>query len=282
MTLDELNHLPPEAAARIFRNCCAAEPWVAGMVAGRPYRDLTEVLACSRALWPTLDESDWLQAFEAHPRIGDVDSLREKYASTKDLASAEQAGTRQADETVLRRLKEGNDRYFDTYGFIFIVCATGKSAADMLALLEQRLGTPREEEIRNAAREQIKITELRLEKQFMAPRSPITTHILDLGNGTPAAGVGVTLTGPDDTGAPSAVLAQGTTDADGRIGQWFEGPLKPGRYRLCFQTGAWFAARGQDTFFPEVNLDFQVTDSQAHYHVPLLLNQWGYSTYRGS
>lgn len=65
MTLDELNHLPPEAAARIFRNCCAAEPWVAGMVAGRPYRDLTEVLACSRALWPTLDESDWLQAFEA-------------------------------------------------------------------------------------------------------------------------------------------------------------------------------------------------------------------------
>jgi 5-hydroxyisourate hydrolase len=63
---------------------------------------------------------------------------------------------------------------------------------------------------------------------------------------------------------------------------WFDAPLDAGHYRLTFETGAWFQARGLDTFFPEVNLDFRVSDPKAHYHVPLLLNQWGYSTYRGS
>lgn len=282
MTLEELNTLDPEAAARTFRDCCAADPWVAGMVAGRPYRDLEHLLEHSRSLWPTLCESDWLQAFSAHPRIGDINSLRAKYASTRTLASTEQAGALQADSQVLERLHEGNERYLEQFGFIFIVCATGKSAADMLQLLEQRLNNSREEEIRNAAREQTRITELRLEKLFMASRSPVTTHILDLGTGTPAAGVKVTLQQLDKDGAIAGSLAQGITDADGRITQWFSGSLQPGLYRLCFHTGDWFAAQGRESFFPVVNIDFRLTDTGGHYHVPLLLNQWGYSTYRGS
>lgn len=252
------------------------------MVAGRPYRDLDHLLGHSRSLWPDLTEADWLQAFSAHPRIGDINSLREKYASTRSLASSEQAGAREAEESVLERLREGNDRYLERYGFIFIVCATGKSASEMLELLEQRLGNSREQEIRNAAQEQIRITELRLEKLFMNPRSPITTHILDLGTGKPAAGVEVTLEYLDSKGVPADIIARGTTDADGRISQWFSQPLQAGHYRLSFRTGDWYQSRGLECFFPVVNLDFRVTDTQSHYHVPLLLNQWGYSSYRGS
>jgi len=114
----------------------------------------------------------------------------------------------------------------------------------------------------------------------MTAKSPITTHILDLGTGQPAAGVAVTLL--QVQASNEITIAQGTTDEDGRIMGWFDTPITPGHYRLTFDTGAWYQARGLDTFFPQVNLDFRVSDPSAHFHVPLLLNQWGYSTYRGS
>ena len=164
MSLEELNALPLEQAEARFRDCCAAEPWVQGMVKHRPYANADALLEQSRRQWPTLSEDDWLQAFEAHPKIGDVGSLRKKYASTKALASGEQSGARQAPEAILQRLKAGNDEYLKRFGFIFIVCATGKSAREMLELLEKRLPNTRDLEIDNAAREQAKITELRLEK----------------------------------------------------------------------------------------------------------------------
>ncbi|MBC7193794.1 2-oxo-4-hydroxy-4-carboxy-5-ureidoimidazoline decarboxylase [Marinobacter sp.] len=164
MSLETINALPRQQAEDLFRDCCAAGPWVQGMVENRPYASREAMLAQSRQLWPSLTERDWLQAFEAHPTIGDVDSLRKKYASTKALASGEQAGALGADEDLLRRLKQGNDAYLEKFGFIFIVCATGRSASEMLALLEARLPNSREVELKNAAREQAKITEIRLEK----------------------------------------------------------------------------------------------------------------------
>ncbi|MFW5825015.1 MAG: 2-oxo-4-hydroxy-4-carboxy-5-ureidoimidazoline decarboxylase [Marinobacter sp.] len=164
MTLEELNALPTDQAEVVFRDCCAAGPWVRGMVNGRPFSDRGALLEHSRHLWPRLTEADWLQAFEAHPQIGDIDSLREKYASTRALASGEQSGARQAPEEVLQKLKAGNDAYLEKFGFIFIVCATGKSAREMLTLLEARLRNGRDMELKNAAREQARITELRLEK----------------------------------------------------------------------------------------------------------------------
>ncbi|MBB5321128.1 hydroxyisourate hydrolase [Marinobacter oulmenensis] len=114
----------------------------------------------------------------------------------------------------------------------------------------------------------------------MTPKSPITTHILDLGSGRPASGVEVTLYRVRDQ-VPGAI-ATATTDDDGRVMNWFDDPVEQGHYRLVFATGAWYQARGLETFFPEVSLDFTVADPSAHYHVPLLLNQWGFSTYRGS
>jgi len=164
MTAETLNTLPRDEAETQLRNCCAAEVWVQGMLQGLPYHDQEALISQSRKLWPTLSEQDWLQAFTAHPKIGDIDSLRAKYASTRAMASGEQAGARQAPEEILQRLKTGNDNYLEKFGFIFIVCATGKSAAEMLELLETRLTRTRAQEIETAAAEQAKITELRLEK----------------------------------------------------------------------------------------------------------------------
>ena len=107
--------------------------------------------------------------------------------------------------------------------------------------------------------------------------SAITTHVLDTSRGRPAAGVPVRL----ERGG--AVLGEGSTDEDGRLRTLLPGgPIEPGTYRLVFDTGAYFAARGVEAFYPNVSIDFTVRDGGQHFHVPLLLSPYGYSTYRGS
>lgn len=164
MIVDTLNQLSHAEAQELFRDCCAADTWVRGMTAGRPYKDAEAVHQAARELWPQLSEADWLAAFEAHPKIGDVSSLKAKYAHTAAMAGGEQAGASSAPEAVLQCLQDANERYVEKFGFIFIVCATGKSAEEMLALLEARLPNSRPEEISVAAAEQAKISHLRLDK----------------------------------------------------------------------------------------------------------------------
>ena len=113
--------------------------------------------------------------------------------------------------------------------------------------------------------------------------SSITTHVLDLAAGRPASGVSVTLeVYTDDRGW--IPLARKVTDADGRVKDLLAagGRLDPGRYRLTFETGSYFGARGQESFHPEAAITFEVVDPAQHYHVPLLVSPFGYSTYRGS
>lgn len=110
--------------------------------------------------------------------------------------------------------------------------------------------------------------------------SRITTHVLDAATGVPAAGMHVELSGRD--GAAWRVLADGTTDPDGRIMRLGGDELPAGEYRIRFDTGAWFRARNVETFYPEAVVTFLVTDDGRHVHVPLLLSPFSYSTYRGS
>lgn len=107
--------------------------------------------------------------------------------------------------------------------------------------------------------------------------STLSTHVLDTSAGRPAAGVQVTLLDAD-----GRALGEGTTDADGRVGAIGPEQLDAGDYRLRFDTGAWFAAAGTSAFYPEVVIAFTIADPAQHFHVPLLLNPFGYSTYRGS
>jgi OHCU decarboxylase len=160
-TADRLN---ADDAGELLANCCAAEAWVAGMLARRPFADDAAVVEAAYNVGETLTDDDWLEAFAAHPVIGDVESLRKKYAATKELAAGEQAGVSGAHNATLTELAVLNREYLKRYGFIFIVFATGKSAQQMLTILRSRLGNCREEELQTAAEEQMKITQLRLKK----------------------------------------------------------------------------------------------------------------------
>ena len=159
-----INTAQQETKQRLFESCCASGRWIEQMLAGGKFSSDQDVIRRAQTCWQKLGESDWLEAFSAHPVIGDVNSLREKYANTKAIASGEQAGVDSANEQTLMRLAQANAEYLDKFGFIFIVYATGKSANEMLQILEQRLVNDRETELKNAAAEQLKITKTRLKK----------------------------------------------------------------------------------------------------------------------
>jgi 2-oxo-4-hydroxy-4-carboxy-5-ureidoimidazoline decarboxylase len=164
MTLEELNGLSEPDAREALARCCGASRWVAGMVAARPFADRDALFAAAERAASALAREDWLEAFSHHPKIGDVKALREKFAATAAWAGREQSGAASASEVTLAALSEGNRAYAERFGYIFIVFATGKSAADMLSILESRLPNPPEVELKCAAAEQRKITALRLQK----------------------------------------------------------------------------------------------------------------------
>ena len=157
-----LDSLSATERMKVLESCCASIVWVKRMTHGGKFLSNANVMSRAEKAAANMIESDWLETFDAHPRIGDVDSLKQKYANTKTTASNEQSGVDLTDDEVLERLAKANDKYFKKFGFIFIVFATGKSAAEMLELLEQRLPNNRKTEIANAAAEQMKITLLRL------------------------------------------------------------------------------------------------------------------------
>jgi len=163
MDLDQFNGLRATDAAALLLECCHSERWAAAVAAGRPFESLDDLLGAARQAWQTVDDSDRLQAFAAHPLIGDVELLRRRF---NDTANREQGQVLAASEATLSELAELNHRYRDRHGFIFIICATGQSAEAMLDALRQRLPRSTAEEIEAAAAEQAAITELRLQKVF--------------------------------------------------------------------------------------------------------------------
>jgi 2-oxo-4-hydroxy-4-carboxy-5-ureidoimidazoline decarboxylase len=160
-----LNALPQAEARAALSRCCAATRWVEAMLALRPFRDTPQLLAASDGCFAEASRGDLLEAFAQHPQIGaDLAELQRKFADTSALAAAEQAGAVGADTRTLEALRDANQAYLARFGYIFIVCASGKSAAAMLTLLEQRLRNDPDRELLNAAAEQAKITKLRLER----------------------------------------------------------------------------------------------------------------------
>ena len=164
MTLDDLNALAEDRAREVLARCCGARRWVEQVVARRPLPAFDDLLIAADEAFATLGPDDWREAFAHHPRIGDLESLRAKFAATAEWASDEQAGVAGARETLIEALVEANRAYEERFGYIFIICATGRSADDMLGALEERLPNEPEEELGIAAAEQMKITHLRLHK----------------------------------------------------------------------------------------------------------------------
>lgn len=166
--LDRLNALLPQEALAEFMRCCGTKRWARGMTARRPFHSRSTLLAGAESLWSLLTAADWREAFSHHPKIGDVEGLRRKFATTSAWTAGEQSGIVGAEEEVLTALARGNADYEAKFGYIFIVCATGKSAAEMREILQGRLPNGPRTELRIAAEEQKKITRLRLEKLFAA------------------------------------------------------------------------------------------------------------------
>jgi 2-oxo-4-hydroxy-4-carboxy-5-ureidoimidazoline decarboxylase len=154
---------PAAEAAGELRICCGAERWVDRMLARRPFGSLEAARAAAREEWFALSTDDWKQAFVHHPRIGDVSALRARFGEAAAALSArEQAGVAGADEGVLQRLLESNREYEWRFGYLFIVCASGKTAEQMLQMLRERLRNDPGDEILIAAREHANICDLRL------------------------------------------------------------------------------------------------------------------------
>ncbi|HEY6901362.1 MAG TPA: 2-oxo-4-hydroxy-4-carboxy-5-ureidoimidazoline decarboxylase [Puia sp.] len=164
MTLDALNALDKAALREALRNCCGSVRWVEKMLSLFPVAEEERLYEAAVSAWRNCGEEDWREAFGHHPRIGDLEGLKKKFAGTADWASQEQAGTGGAPMEVLKALAEGNEAYERRYGYIFIVCATGKTAEEMLGLLRERMGNEPEAELLIAMGEQEKITRIRLEK----------------------------------------------------------------------------------------------------------------------
>jgi OHCU decarboxylase len=162
--LARLNALPADDAERELLTCCGARAWARRMAGSRPFADADELLERADTIWWNLDESDWREAFRSHPKIGGTKAEAGQTDREQAWSAGEQAGMRAAADAVRDALAEGNAAYEARFGYIYIVCATGKTADEMLALLQSRLRNDPDTEIRTAAEEQRKITRLRLEK----------------------------------------------------------------------------------------------------------------------
>ncbi len=156
MTLEALNTLDKQALTEALRHCCGSTAWVDKMLAIFPVPNKPYLLDLAAKVWQACSEADWLEAFSHHPRIG--------ASTTNATAAAEQAGTSTATLETRQALAEGNRSYEEKFGYIYIVCATGKTATELLQLLQGRLNNTPEKEIAVAMGEQQKITHIRLEK----------------------------------------------------------------------------------------------------------------------
>lgn len=282
MTIKAFNKLSKAEKAKQLMSCCGSATWVDLMMQQFPFGSEKELIDAAVDIWYNqCDAADWMESFTHHPKIGDVKSL------TKKFAGKEQASVAAATKKTIKALANANADYEAKCGFIFIVCATGKSAKEMLQLLEDRLQNNIGEELHIAMGEQMKITILRFQKlmtdadwSFLKP-SQLTTHVLDTSIGKPGKDISIRLQIP--VNGVWQTIAQGITNADGRIGDLLPSQkiLAPGNYKLVFDTNSYFAAQKTKGFYPEVEIQFIISDD-THYHVPLLINPFGYSTYRGS
>jgi len=282
MNLTEFTSLDKESARKELFACCGSNRWADAMMKHFPFTSEKQLVDLSSKIWyDECTEADWRESFTHHPKIGDVKSLTEKFAGK------EQAGVAVATQETIQHLAKANSEYESKNGFIFIVCATGKSADEMLALLNDRLQNSTEEELHIAMGEQQKISIIRFKKMLLdgdfsfLKVSQITTHVLDTSTGIPGKDISIRLQAFRNN--VWQTIAQGITNADGRIPDLLpqERTFKPDTYKMVFDTGNYYGKNNTKTFYPKVEIIFSTFD-QTHYHVPLLVNPFGYSTYRGS
>lgn len=323
-----------------FLACCGSTKFAKEMAKASPFSSLHDAVTAARDIWfNNVDVTGWLQAFSAHPQIGNPPSSSSHSTFAQWSKGEQSTALATATSSSLQELSQWNTKYREKFGFIFLICASGKSTDEILAELKKRYPNRPIVEFEIAAKEEMKVTELRLEKLFSTKenvpstgsknltvaakkvedrvtiigghlsassaisavktsetptriRPPITTHVLDVSQGSPGAGIEVCLEmwkgrqprpvfGESDIGG-WVFQGSSTTNSDGRSGQLLSivDAVNPGIYRISFNTGKYCPGG----FFPYVSIVFEIRESQKleHFHVPLLLSPFSFSTYRGS
>jgi OHCU decarboxylase len=162
--VEKLNRLATEEARKVLLDCCGSTRWAERVAANRPYWDVGQCLIIGERIWKELERDDWLEAFRAHPKIGERKAEAQVSQKAQSWSEGEQSRASDAASETLDALAAANREYEAKYGFIFIVCASGKTADEMLALLQDRMSNDIDTELRVALEEQWLITQLRVRK----------------------------------------------------------------------------------------------------------------------
>jgi allantoicase len=163
-SLEQFNRLPRQRALRALLDCCGSKKWAQEMTARRPFAGEGELFEAADKTWSALAREDWLEAFQHHPPIGETRTKAKQSATASRWSAKEQSSAQKAAHEVLEALAAGNRAYAEKFGYIFLICATGKSSEEILSALRQRVPNDPDTELRIAVEEQRKITRLRLEK----------------------------------------------------------------------------------------------------------------------
>lgn len=271
---------PPDPVRALLHETCVATRWIEDVAAGAPYPDAEALYRASDNAVRALTGADVDEAISGHAVIG---KPRADARSRTEQARVSAAGS-----TVKEQLAEANEAYREHFGQVFLICAAGRSPEEILAALRERMGNSPDAE-REIVREELrKINRVRLGQtadeglvQGMPETTTVSTHILDTSVGAPARDVPLQVATRVDAHTDFTLLATSATDPDGRCRDLPELPAGTGQVRLRYDTACYFTGRGIEVFFPEVTVTINVRPGQ-HYHVPLLLNPFGYSVYRGS
>lgn len=287
-TLDAVNALDGAGFVAAFGSIYEHSPWVAEKAfAARPFASVTALHAAMAATVAAASEADQLALLRAHPDLAGRAALAGQL--TKDSTNEQaRAGLDKLTPPEMDRFQKSNAAYTARFGFPFILAVKHWGKQHILAAFDHRLTNTRDQELRTALAEVDKIAFMRLiDAVQTAHTGRLSTHVLDTARGRPAHGVPVTLFKIEPSGERREIK-HARTNSDGRL----DAPalsgaeMEAGRYELVFEAGEYFLATGQVTtapaFLDRVPLAFAISNPEAHYHVPLLVSPWSYSTYRGS
>jgi 2-oxo-4-hydroxy-4-carboxy-5-ureidoimidazoline decarboxylase len=289
--LAALNRAPAAEFAGHLANVYEHTPWVATAVAAaRPFATLGALFAALKAAVRGLSEAERLALIRGHPELAPPE--REAGALTAESKSEQvSAGLDRLDAGEIAEFRRLNAAYRAKFGFPFIICVRRHTKESVLANFARRLGQAPEIEVATALDEIDRIAALRLDALVagegrLAVAGRLSTHVLDTHAGKPADGVAIELRELSARG--DRLIKSTRTNDDGRTeAPLIAGrPLPIGRYELCFAVGAYFAKRGvalaDPPFVDIVPVRFAIAEAEGHYHIPLLVTPWSYSTYRGS
>lgn len=292
ITLDEINRMDRGGIVDALGDVFEHAPWVAEVAYdARPFADLSALYEAMTAAVRDADTERQTAFIRKHP---DLAGKAAREGAITDDSKYEQSSAgldrlSEQDYTAFHRL---NDAYKAKFGFPFIVCVRRHGKDSILRQFEQRLTHDIPEERRTALNEIFRIVALRLDKRVTAAdrlnvHGRLTTHVLDTHRGRPASGVAIELVEIDSCGMTRLIL-RARTNADGRTDRPLiaEQPIPIAQYELRFWVGGYFAEHGASTvdppFLDVIPIRFAVAEPEAHYHVPLIVTPWSYSTYRGS